>query len=160
MAYVLEQSQEIAASLDEVFAFFSDPANLARITPAWLSFRIHGETPTRLRAGSRIEYRISWGPAKLRWVTRIESWAPPKGFTDVQERGPTGAGTTRTGSRRHPEAGPSSWKTSSGTSCRSVRSAGSCTRSGCGGSSEIFEFRRRAIEKIFPDGGEARARTS
>lgn len=88
MAYVLERSQEIPAPPEEVFAFFSDPGNLARITPPWLRFRIHGAAPGPLAEGSRLEYRIVWTLATLRWVTRIASWDPPAGFVDVQERGP------------------------------------------------------------------------
>ena len=58
--HVLEQVQEIDASPEAVFAFFSDPGNLARITPSWLRFRIHGAPPSALGEGSRIEYRIRW----------------------------------------------------------------------------------------------------
>jgi ligand-binding SRPBCC domain-containing protein len=88
VAHILERSQLIPASADEVFAFFSDPGNLARITPPGLRFRIRGERPVRLAAGSRIEYRIAWSLATLRWVTRILAWDPPRAFVDEQERGP------------------------------------------------------------------------
>jgi len=86
--YVLERSQSINASRPKVFEFFSDPGNLARITPPGLRFRIHGEAPASLAAGSRIEYRIRWGPFTLGWRTRITRWQPPEEFEDVQERGP------------------------------------------------------------------------
>jgi ligand-binding SRPBCC domain-containing protein len=86
--YSLERIQRIPAPLDAVFAFFSDPANLARITPPSLSFRIHGEAPSSLSEGSRIEYRIRWGLFRLRWVTRITLWRPNAEFQDVQEKGP------------------------------------------------------------------------
>jgi ligand-binding SRPBCC domain-containing protein len=85
--YILEQMQFVAAAPEEVFAFFSDPANLARITPPWLTFRIH-DAPSRLEAGSRLEYRIRWGLVTLPWVTRITRWNPPEDFQDVQEKGP------------------------------------------------------------------------
>ncbi|HVQ54732.1 MAG TPA: SRPBCC family protein, partial [Thermoanaerobaculia bacterium] len=78
----LDQTQQIAAPLEEVFAFFSNPANLARITPPWLSFRIHGPAPSALGEGSRIEYRIRWGLFTLRWVTRITRWTPTSEFQD------------------------------------------------------------------------------
>jgi len=85
----LERTQLIRdARLPEVFAFFSDPANLARITPPWLSFRIVGPAPSPMAAGSRIEYRIRWMGLSLRWVTRITRWNPPYEFQDVQEKGP------------------------------------------------------------------------
>ena len=85
----LERTQTIrGARLAEVFAFFSDPRNLARITPPGLSFRIVGDVPASLEAGSRLEYRIRWMLLRLRWVTRITRWDPPLEFQDVQERGP------------------------------------------------------------------------
>jgi ligand-binding SRPBCC domain-containing protein len=84
----LDQTQQIEAPLEEVFAFFSDPGNLARITPSWLSFRIHGAAPSALGEGSRIEYRIRWGLFRLRWVTRITRWRPSSEFQDTQEKGP------------------------------------------------------------------------
>ena len=38
--YVLEREQWVPASLDEVFRFFSDAANLELLTPPWLRFQI------------------------------------------------------------------------------------------------------------------------
>ena len=71
-----------------MFAFFSDPRNLARITPPWLRFRVQGAAPETLAAGSRLEYRIRWTVLTLRWVTRITRWQPPSEFQDLQEKGP------------------------------------------------------------------------
>jgi ligand-binding SRPBCC domain-containing protein len=84
----LDQTQEIAAPPAEVFAFFSNPANLARITPPWLRFRIHGPPPRILGEGARLEYRIRWSVFTIRWVTRITRWRAPHEFEDVQEKGP------------------------------------------------------------------------
>jgi ligand-binding SRPBCC domain-containing protein len=83
----LERAQRLDAGLEEVFAFFSDPANLARITPPWLRFRIR-RSPARMEAGARIEYRIRWLILPLRWITRITAWSPPRLFEDIQEKGP------------------------------------------------------------------------
>ncbi|HEY6147605.1 MAG TPA: SRPBCC family protein [Thermoanaerobaculia bacterium] len=83
----MERSQLVAAPLSEVFAFFSDAGNLARITPPWLRFRIHGDSPA-IAPGARIEYRIRWLVFTLRWVTRITRFTPPREFQDVQEKGP------------------------------------------------------------------------
>ena len=149
MAYVLERSQEIAADPDAVFAFFSDPANLARITPPWLRFRIHGEPPAHLAAGSRIEYRISWTLATLRWVTRIASWVPPTAFVDVQERGPyrTWIHThrftpTRRGVRMDDRVEYALPFGALGRLAHALRVRRQLV--------EIFDYRRRAIEQIFP----------
>jgi uncharacterized protein YbjT (DUF2867 family)/ligand-binding SRPBCC domain-containing protein len=86
--FVLERLQRIAAPREEVFAFFGDPSNLARLTPPGLRFRIHGDVPARLEAGSRLEYRIRWLFLRIPWVTRITRWLPESEFEDVQERGP------------------------------------------------------------------------
>ncbi len=86
--HVLERTQSIGAPISEVFAFFSQPANLGRLTPPWLNFRIHGNSPQALAPGARIEYRIRWLALTLRWVTRISRWSPPVEFQDVQEKGP------------------------------------------------------------------------
>lgn len=86
--YVLERSQRISAPLSDVFAFFSDPGNLARLTPPGLRFRIVGAAPGEMAAGARFDYRIRWTLFRLRWVTRITRWEPPRQFQDVQEKGP------------------------------------------------------------------------
>lgn len=86
--HVLEREQAIPASAGEVFSFFSDPGNLARLTPPGLRFRIVGPREGALGAGSRLEYRIRWTFLRLRWVTRITRWAPEFEFEDVQEEGP------------------------------------------------------------------------
>lgn len=84
----LEQSQLIQRPLLEVFAFFSDAANLERITPAFLHFRIQTPLPIEMRSGTQIDYTISIAGVPLRWRTRIASWEPPLRFIDDQERGP------------------------------------------------------------------------
>lgn len=85
---MLERDQWIPAPVAEVWDFFSDPANLARITPGGLRFRVVGDPPRPLSSGARIEYRIRWAALTLRWVTRISRWEPGRLFEDVQERGP------------------------------------------------------------------------
>ena len=86
-AYVLERTQVVPVPQADTFAFFADARNLEAITPPWLRFRIL-EAPERLARGSRIRYRLQLGPVPVRWLTEIEAWLPPRGFTDVQRRGP------------------------------------------------------------------------
>jgi ligand-binding SRPBCC domain-containing protein len=86
--HVLEREQLVPASLDEVFAFFSDAANLDAMTPAWLHFRILSPLPIAMRSEARIEYRLRLAGVPVRWRTRIARWDPPRGFVDVQESGP------------------------------------------------------------------------
>lgn len=75
-------------SIESVFAFFSDPKNLAKITPASLGFRIISAPDRSLRAGDRIEYRIHLAGIPIRWVTLITDWKELDTFVDSQEKGP------------------------------------------------------------------------
>lgn len=84
----LEREQRLPVSLDQVFAFFSDAANLDAITPPWLGFRFVTPLPIAMQEDARIEYRLRLAGVPLRWHTRIVRWEPPHGFLDVQESGP------------------------------------------------------------------------
>jgi ligand-binding SRPBCC domain-containing protein len=86
--YTLEREQWVPASLDRAFDYFCDAANLERITPPWLGFRILSPLPVEMCAGARIDYRIRLGGVPARWITRITRWDPPRAFVDLQERGP------------------------------------------------------------------------
>lgn len=78
----------VAAARPEVFAFFSDPRNLARITPPSLAFEVVRVPDRALRAGDRIDYVIRLLAIPLRWRTVITEWEPDHRFVDEQERGP------------------------------------------------------------------------
>jgi len=84
----LRASQVIARPVDEVFAFFSRPDNLGRITPPAMGFE-QVSTDLDMRAGVEIEHRIRpFLGIPMGWRSRIEAWDPPFGFTDVQATGP------------------------------------------------------------------------
>ena len=83
----LERTQTVAQPLAATFAFFSDPANLEAITPAWLRFRIL-EAPAELRRGSLLRYRLRLFGVPIAWLTEITDWRPPRTFTDTQLAGP------------------------------------------------------------------------
>jgi ligand-binding SRPBCC domain-containing protein len=85
--YHFHAEQFIPRPRPEVFRFFSDPRNLALITPPKLSFQIL-EGPAELRAGSRIRYRIRPFGIPMRWTSEIARWEPPQLFSDVQTSGP------------------------------------------------------------------------
>jgi len=78
-----EHRHVVRRGIAETFAFFSEPANLPRLSPRLLGFRIV-ERPARIERGSRFRYRV--GPVD--WVAEIAAWDPPAGFADVQVRGP------------------------------------------------------------------------
>lgn len=86
--HTLEREQWIPGTLERVFAFFADAANLETLTPAWLGFRILTPFPIAMRDATRIEYRIRVAGVPLRWRTRILRWEPPHGFVDEQQSGP------------------------------------------------------------------------
>jgi ligand-binding SRPBCC domain-containing protein len=75
-------------SLDEVFAFFADPANLEVLTPPWLHFRIRTPGPIAMRAGTLIDYSIRVHGVPIPWQSEISVWEPPHRFVDTQRRGP------------------------------------------------------------------------
>ncbi len=86
--HILEREQWVPRPIDEVFAFFADAHNLESITPPWLGFRILSSAPIVMQPGTEIRYQIRLRGLPLRWMTRIETWEPPRVFTDVQLRGP------------------------------------------------------------------------
>jgi ligand-binding SRPBCC domain-containing protein len=72
----------------EVFAFFSDAANLQELTPTFLHFRLETPTPIAMAEGALIDYRLRVHRVPVRWRTRIAAWEPPRRFVDEQLRGP------------------------------------------------------------------------
>lgn len=86
--FVLEREQLVPRPRAEVFAFFEDATNLARITPAFLDFRILSPTPIAMGKGTLIDYRISLFGVPMKWRTEIEVYEPGFRFVDRQLRGP------------------------------------------------------------------------
>ena len=84
----LARTQLVGRPLHDVFAFFSDAANLEALTPAFLRFRILTPMPIDMRAGAQLDYQLSLFGFPARWRTRITDWQPGQRFVDEQESGP------------------------------------------------------------------------
>jgi ligand-binding SRPBCC domain-containing protein len=86
--HLLLREQVLHGAPRDVFEFYADAANLERITPAWLAFRIVTSPPIEMAPGTLIEYRLELHRVPIRWLTRIETWEPGQRFVDVQVEGP------------------------------------------------------------------------
>ena len=74
--------------MDEAWSFFSDPANLAEITPPSLQPRITSELGDEMYAGMIITYRVSpFRGVTVNWVTEITHVNKPHLFVDEQRFG-------------------------------------------------------------------------
>ena len=80
---------ELPTDIGTAWAFFSDPRNLARITPPHMGFVIHTPLPSKAYSGLVIEYTVR--PLlgiPLRWVTEITHFDEGRMFVDEQRFGP------------------------------------------------------------------------
>lgn len=86
--HTLHKEQFICRPLTEVFSFFEEPENLARITPPWLGFRIITPSPISMCKGTTIEYSIRVMGMRVTWKSLISEYEPPLRFVDEQVAGP------------------------------------------------------------------------
>ncbi len=89
--FELRTEVELPHPIDEVFAFFSDPANLQRITPPWLHFQVLTDLPAEISKGQTFEYKLRLHGVPIRWKSEICVWEPEKRFVDQQISGPYGS---------------------------------------------------------------------
>lgn len=88
MTYLYETHIKVKAPVEEVFKFFSEAANLEKITPPWLQFKILSPQPIKMSIGTLIDYRLSLHGLPINWKTKITMWEPPYRFVDEQLKGP------------------------------------------------------------------------
>ena len=86
--YWLRKSVWLRQPRAKVFEFFSNPDNLDRLTPAWLSFEILTPTTSQIKQGALLDYRLRIRGMPIRWQSEIAVWEPPYRFVDRQTKGP------------------------------------------------------------------------
>ena len=89
--FKLDASQTLLTDIDTAWQFFSDPQNLAVITPPEMRFQITGEPPSTIHPGLIITYRLTPLPVlplRVSWATEIAQVNAPYFFADDQIAGP------------------------------------------------------------------------
>jgi ligand-binding SRPBCC domain-containing protein len=86
--YVLTCQIKAPIAIQQAFAVFESPYNLARITPPALGFRITTPGSVVIRQGAEIDYQIRWLGLPISWKTIITQYDPPHSFEDEQAGGP------------------------------------------------------------------------
>jgi len=84
-----ETVQTLPVGLAAAWDFFSDPKNLAVITPPEMSFEVTSPLPERVYAGLMVTYRVR--PLlriPVQWVTEITHVDEGRYFVDEQRLGP------------------------------------------------------------------------
>ncbi len=87
--YTFRRAQTVQMSIEECWRFFSNPRNLAKITPPSLRFNVRSELPEEIYAGLMIRYTVSplWNFPMI-WLTEITQVQKPAYFADDQRVGP------------------------------------------------------------------------
>ena len=88
--YQFERTQKINGSKDEIWDFISSPANLKEITPAYMGFDITSKnTSEKMYEGMLISYLVKpLFNIKTNWVTEITHIKEGHFFIDEQRMGP------------------------------------------------------------------------
>ena len=87
--YRFEKSQKLPITIDEAWAFFSNPVNLKTITPDYMGFNIVNPEKSKMYSGQIIKYKVSpLFNIKMNWVTEISHVKENKLFVDEQRFGP------------------------------------------------------------------------
>jgi ligand-binding SRPBCC domain-containing protein len=87
--FTLERTQILPITLETAWKFFSSPANLVKITPPGMDFRITSPQQSGMYAGQIITYTVR--PllrVTVDWTTEITHVDSPNFFVDEQRFGP------------------------------------------------------------------------
>ncbi|MBK8617780.1 MAG: SRPBCC family protein [Anaerolineales bacterium] len=89
MIHYLHREQNIPASMNTVWEYFSDPKNLNPITPPDMNFEIIAGGDVNMYEGQIIEYRVEFlRGVKSLWLTEIAHVRDHQYFVDEQRVGP------------------------------------------------------------------------
>ncbi len=88
--YNLKRTQFLPISIEEAWDFFSSPANLSRITPEHMGFKIlYFSGGPKMYPGQVIRYLVYGLPGiPMNWMTEITHVLEPYYFADEQRFGP------------------------------------------------------------------------
>lgn len=87
--HTLSSNLIIKGDLGRVWSFFSDPRNLATITPKEMGFEVLSALPPEIHGGMMIEYRVRpLAGIALTWLTEITHLEIGRYFVDEQRLGP------------------------------------------------------------------------
>jgi len=87
--YTFHRKQKLPISVEKAWEFLSNPTNLKRITPKYMSFDILSGNEKPMYAGQIIQYIVT--PIlgiKTKWVTEITHVKENEYFVDEQRFGP------------------------------------------------------------------------
>lgn len=88
--YQFRQTQKIPATIDAVWDFISNPANLKDITPSYMGFKVTSNSGSnKMYAGMIITYIVKpvFG-IPMKWMTEISHVKDKEYFVDEQRMGP------------------------------------------------------------------------
>ena len=86
--YIIERRLWLPRPRAQVFEFFAEPRNIARVQPAWARPTWLAEPPSRLDAGAVLDFSVRVAGARVRWRVMVREFDAPFRFVDVQLWGP------------------------------------------------------------------------
>jgi len=86
--HIIERRLWLPRPRFEIFAFFADPRNIARVQPAWARPTWLAEPPSSLDAGALLDFTVRAAGVPVRWRVMVREFDPPFRFVDVQLWGP------------------------------------------------------------------------
>ncbi|WP_199118030.1 SRPBCC family protein [Pedobacter sp. ASV28] len=88
--YELYRETLLPVNIDEAWQFFSNPYNLAEITPKEMDFKVvTKELPSEIHSGLTILYTVKpLANVPLKWLSKIREVEAPYRFVDEQLKGP------------------------------------------------------------------------